>query len=112
MSTSSSRWESLQGPFGDGPCEEDKIDASVWPARVVRADIDAFISTTIYLSRPTVAPHSKQATKGVNRRQDAMATPALCGQTADKWQQAFTRLNRNEPNISGLLSFSEVWLSV
>ena len=37
-----------------------------------------------------------------------MATSALCAQTAEKWQQAFTRLNRNEPGISGLLSFSEV----
>ena len=37
-----------------------------------------------------------------------MATPTLCGLAAEKWQQSFARLNRGEPGISGLLSFSEV----
>lgn len=37
-----------------------------------------------------------------------MATDALRAQIAGKWQSAFSRLNRGEPGISGLLSFSEV----
>ncbi|EMD39909.1 hypothetical protein CERSUDRAFT_112157 [Gelatoporia subvermispora B] len=38
-----------------------------------------------------------------------MATDALRAQIAGKWQSAFSRLNRGEPGISGLLSFSEAW---
>jgi len=38
-----------------------------------------------------------------------MATNALRNQVAAKWQEAFTRLNRGEPGISGLLTFSQAW---
>ncbi|KAF8917802.1 hypothetical protein CPB85DRAFT_1373962 [Mucidula mucida] len=38
-----------------------------------------------------------------------MATDALRSQVAAKWQDAFARLNRDEPGISGLMSFSQAW---
>lgn len=41
-----------------------------------------------------------------------MATPTLCGQVAEKWQNSFARLNRGEPEISGFISFSEVRLFI
>ena len=37
-----------------------------------------------------------------------MATDALRLQVAGKWQDCFKRLNREEPGISGLMSFSQV----
>ena len=37
-----------------------------------------------------------------------MATEALRSQVAAKWQDSFTRLNRGEPGISGLMTFSQV----
>ena len=37
-----------------------------------------------------------------------MATDALRSQVAAKWQDAFTRLNRGEPGITGLMTFSQV----
>ena len=37
-----------------------------------------------------------------------MASEQLWSQVAEKWQTSFNRLNRNEPGITGLLSFSEV----
>lgn len=37
-----------------------------------------------------------------------MATEALRAQVAAKWQDAFAKLNRDEPGISGLMSFSQV----
>ncbi|THV01862.1 hypothetical protein K435DRAFT_775875 [Dendrothele bispora CBS 962.96] len=38
-----------------------------------------------------------------------MASDALRSQVATKWQDAFKRLNNNQPGISGLLTFSESW---
>ncbi|KAJ7028436.1 hypothetical protein C8F04DRAFT_1119316 [Mycena alexandri] len=38
-----------------------------------------------------------------------MATAALRSQVAAKWHEAFNRLNRTEPGISGLVSFSQAW---
>ncbi|EIW81206.1 ubiquitin-protein ligase [Coniophora puteana RWD-64-598 SS2] len=38
-----------------------------------------------------------------------MATDALRAQVAAKWQESFNRLNRSEPGITGLMSFSEAW---
>ncbi|KAF9523397.1 hypothetical protein CPB83DRAFT_910659 [Crepidotus variabilis] len=38
-----------------------------------------------------------------------MATDALRSQVATKWQESFSRLNRDSPGISGLLNFSEAW---
>ncbi|KAJ7878833.1 hypothetical protein B0H14DRAFT_3083005 [Mycena olivaceomarginata] len=38
-----------------------------------------------------------------------MATAALRSQVAAKWHEGFNRLNRSEPGISGLLSFSQAW---
>ncbi|KAJ8073630.1 hypothetical protein PM082_011908 [Marasmius tenuissimus] len=38
-----------------------------------------------------------------------MATDALRTQVAAKWQSSFVRINRNQPGISGLLSFSQAW---
>ncbi|KAF8625915.1 hypothetical protein AX17_006641 [Amanita inopinata Kibby_2008] len=38
-----------------------------------------------------------------------MATDAVRSQVAAKWQYAFSRLNRGEPGISGLMSFSHAW---
>ncbi|KAF8349626.1 hypothetical protein F5887DRAFT_1059783 [Amanita rubescens] len=38
-----------------------------------------------------------------------MATDALRSQVAAKWQYAFSRLNRGEPGISGLMAFSQAW---
>lgn len=35
---------------------------------------------------------------------------ALRAQVASKWQEAFTRLNRDQPGISGLMEYSEVRL--
>lgn len=37
-----------------------------------------------------------------------MATDALRAQVAHKWQDAFNLLNRDEPGISGLMTFSQV----
>ena len=37
-----------------------------------------------------------------------MATDALRAQVVAKWQDAFNRLNRGEPGISGLVTFSHV----
>ena len=37
-----------------------------------------------------------------------MATDAVRSQVAAKWQYAFSRLNRGEPGISGLVAFSQV----
>ena len=37
-----------------------------------------------------------------------MATDALRSQVAAKWQHAFSRFNRGEPGISGLMNFSQV----
>jgi hypothetical protein len=37
-----------------------------------------------------------------------MATEALLHQVAAKWQESFNRINRKEPGISGLISFSKV----
>ncbi|VDB91912.1 unnamed protein product [Peniophora sp. CBMAI 1063] len=39
-----------------------------------------------------------------------MASAALRRQVATKWQDAFNRLNRSQPGISGLMAFSEAWL--
>ncbi|KAJ7274011.1 hypothetical protein C8J57DRAFT_1062796 [Mycena rebaudengoi] len=36
-------------------------------------------------------------------------TAALRSQVGQKWQEAFGRMNRSEPGISGLMSFSEAW---
>ena len=41
-----------------------------------------------------------------------MATDAVRAQVAAKWQYAFSRLNRGEPGISGLMSFSQVCLVI
>ena len=38
----------------------------------------------------------------------AMASSALRRQVATKWQDAFNRLNRSQPGISGLMGFSQV----
>ncbi|KAJ7075818.1 hypothetical protein B0H15DRAFT_1007314 [Mycena belliarum] len=38
-----------------------------------------------------------------------MASAALRSQVAAKWQEGFARLNRTEPGISGLISFSQAW---
>lgn len=38
-----------------------------------------------------------------------MASAAVRAQVAAKWQESFNRLNRNEPGISGLMTFSEAW---
>ncbi|ESK86927.1 anaphase-promoting complex subunit 2 [Moniliophthora roreri MCA 2997] len=38
-----------------------------------------------------------------------MSTDALRSQVAAKWQSAFIRINRDQPGISGLLSFSKAW---
>ncbi|KAF8843343.1 hypothetical protein BDN67DRAFT_988510 [Paxillus ammoniavirescens] len=38
-----------------------------------------------------------------------MASNAVRAQVAAKWQDSFTRLNRAEPGITGLMSFSEAW---
>ncbi|KII90894.1 hypothetical protein PLICRDRAFT_137424 [Plicaturopsis crispa FD-325 SS-3] len=38
-----------------------------------------------------------------------MATDALRAQVASKWQDAFTKLNRDQPGISGLMTFSQAW---
>ncbi|CAK5268478.1 unnamed protein product, partial [Mycena citricolor] len=38
-----------------------------------------------------------------------MATSALRAQVANKWQEAFNRLNRSEAGISGLLSYTQAW---
>ncbi|KAJ6485260.1 hypothetical protein DFH09DRAFT_1252884 [Mycena vulgaris] len=38
-----------------------------------------------------------------------MATAALRSQVAAKWHEGFSRLNRTEPGISGLISFSQAW---
>lgn len=38
-----------------------------------------------------------------------MVTDALRNQVAAKWQEAFNRLNRGEPGISGLMTFSQAW---
>ncbi|KAK7019730.1 hypothetical protein VNI00_017969 [Paramarasmius palmivorus] len=38
-----------------------------------------------------------------------MSTDALRSQVAAKWQSAFLRINREQPGISGLLSFSKAW---
>ena len=37
-----------------------------------------------------------------------MSTQALYNQISAKWNNSFNRLNRGEPGISGLLSFSQV----
>ncbi|KIK83953.1 hypothetical protein PAXRUDRAFT_832015 [Paxillus rubicundulus Ve08.2h10] len=41
-----------------------------------------------------------------------MTSNAVRAQVAAKWQDAFTRLNRAEPGITGLMSFSEAWTLV
>ena len=41
-------------------------------------------------------------------RSYAMSTQALYNQISAKWNNSFNRLNRGEPGISGLLSFSQV----
>ena len=41
-------------------------------------------------------------------RSHAMSTQALYNQISAKWNNSFNRLNRGEPGISGLLSFSQV----
>ncbi|KAJ7064872.1 hypothetical protein C8F01DRAFT_1128556 [Mycena amicta] len=38
-----------------------------------------------------------------------MATAALRSQVQAKWNEGFTRLNRTEPGISGLLSYTDAW---
>lgn len=38
-----------------------------------------------------------------------MASDALRSQVAAKWQESFSRLNRNKAGIAGLVSFSEAW---
>jgi len=38
-----------------------------------------------------------------------MASDALRHQVAARWQESFSRLNRNERGISGLVTFSEAW---
>ncbi|KAM6489967.1 Cullin homology [Amanita muscaria] len=38
-----------------------------------------------------------------------MATDVVRAQVAAKWQYAFSRLNRGEPGISGLMTFSQAW---
>jgi hypothetical protein len=38
-----------------------------------------------------------------------MATDALRSQVAAKWQDAFNRLNKGSPGISGLMTFSQVF---
>jgi anaphase-promoting complex subunit 2 len=37
-----------------------------------------------------------------------MATNALRAQVMAKWQDAFNRLNRGQPGITGLMEFSQV----
>lgn len=37
-----------------------------------------------------------------------MASNAVKAQVAAKWQESFARLNRSEPGISGLMTFSDV----
>ena len=37
-----------------------------------------------------------------------MATTALRAQVAAKWQESFNRMNKGEPGISGLMTFSQV----
>lgn len=37
-----------------------------------------------------------------------MATDTLRSQVAAKWRDAFTRINREQPGITGLLTFSQV----
>ena len=39
----------------------------------------------------------------------SMASDALRHQVAAKWQESFSRLNRNEQGISGLIAFSDAW---
>ncbi|KAI0801938.1 hypothetical protein BC629DRAFT_1284384 [Irpex lacteus] len=39
-----------------------------------------------------------------------MTSEQLWSQVAEKWQTSFNRLNRNEPGITGLLTFSEAWM--
>ncbi|TFK44239.1 hypothetical protein BDQ12DRAFT_672627 [Crucibulum laeve] len=38
-----------------------------------------------------------------------MANDAFSAQVAAKWQEAFQRLNREAPGVSGLISFSQAW---
>jgi len=38
-----------------------------------------------------------------------MASDALRHQVAARWQESFSRLNRNEQGISGLVTFSGAW---
>lgn len=38
-----------------------------------------------------------------------MVSNAVRAQVAAKWQESFTRLNRSEPGISGLMAFSDAW---
>jgi anaphase-promoting complex subunit 2 len=38
-----------------------------------------------------------------------MASDALRHQVAAKWQESFSRLNRNEQGISGLVAYSNAW---
>lgn len=38
----------------------------------------------------------------------SMASDAVRAQVAAKWQESFARINRVEPGISGLMSFSHV----
>ena len=38
----------------------------------------------------------------------SMASNAVRAQVAAKWQESFARINRAEPGISGLMSFSHV----
>ncbi|KAF8555265.1 hypothetical protein OG21DRAFT_1411185 [Imleria badia] len=38
-----------------------------------------------------------------------MASNAVRAQVAAKWQESFARINRTEPGISGLMSFSHAW---
>ncbi|KAH7885407.1 hypothetical protein F5I97DRAFT_2033205 [Phlebopus sp. FC_14] len=38
-----------------------------------------------------------------------MASSAVRAQVAAKWQESFARLNRSEPGITGLMTFSEAW---
>ncbi|KAF9005219.1 hypothetical protein BDQ17DRAFT_1354061 [Cyathus striatus] len=39
-----------------------------------------------------------------------MANEALRTQVGAKWQEAFSRLNRGEPGISGLMTFAQAWV--
>ncbi|PFH45921.1 hypothetical protein AMATHDRAFT_70905 [Amanita thiersii Skay4041] len=39
-----------------------------------------------------------------------MATEAVRSQVTAKWQYAFSRLNRDQPGITGLLTFSQAWM--